>query len=105
MDIGSMLILHQTLLPFMIGDSLYAWANGRFHSPYHRVMMRGNEARYSAGLFSIPKAGYTIKAPEELVDEEHSLLFKPFDHVEFLDFYYTEEGQRCASALKTYCGV
>ncbi|XP_055831365.1 probable 2-oxoglutarate-dependent dioxygenase AOP1 [Solanum dulcamara] len=89
----------------MIGDSLYAWANGRLHSPFHRVMMRGNEARYSVGLFSIPKAGYTIKAPEELVDEEHSLLFKPFDHVEFLAFYYTEEGQRCASALKTYCGV
>ncbi|KAK6787474.1 hypothetical protein RDI58_015999 [Solanum bulbocastanum] len=89
----------------MIGDSLYAWANGRLHSPYHRVMMKGNEARYSVGLFSIPKAGYMIKAPKELVDEEHSLLFKPFDHVEFLDFYYTEEGQRCASALKTYCGI
>ncbi|KAJ0006678.1 hypothetical protein Pint_30628 [Pistacia integerrima] len=40
----------------MIGDSLYAWTNGRLYSPYHRVMMTGNEARYSAGLFSIPKA-------------------------------------------------
>ncbi|KAM3308125.1 putative 2-oxoglutarate-dependent dioxygenase AOP1 [Capsicum chacoense] len=89
----------------MIGDSLYAWANGRLHSPYHRVMMKGNEARYSVGLFSIPKAGYMIKAPEELVDDDHPLLFKPFDHVEFLAFYYTEEGQRCASALNTYCGA
>ncbi|KAK4374748.1 hypothetical protein RND71_005425 [Anisodus tanguticus] len=42
-------------------------------------------------------------APKELVDEEHPLLLKPFDHVEFLDFYYTEEGQRCGSALKTLC--
>ncbi|CAN4098371.1 unnamed protein product [Withania somnifera] len=89
----------------MIGDSLYAWVNGRLHSPYHRVMMKGNEARYSVGLFSIPKAGYTIEAPKELVDEVHPLLFKPFDHVEFLAFYYTEQGQRCASALKTYCGA
>ncbi|CAN6570627.1 unnamed protein product [Malus baccata var. baccata] len=89
----------------MIGDSLHAWTNGRLHSPYHRVMMSGNEARYSTGLFSIPKAGYTIKAPEEVVDEEHPLLFKPFDHVEFLGFYYTEAGQRAQSALKTYCGV
>ncbi|KAJ7011668.1 hypothetical protein D5086_001581 [Populus alba] len=89
----------------MIGDSLYAWANGRLHSPYHRVMMRGNEARYSVGLFSVPKAGYMIKAPEELIDEEHPLLFKPFDHVKFLGFYYTEAGQRAQSALKTYCGV
>jgi isopenicillin N synthase-like dioxygenase len=89
----------------MIGDSFYAWLNGRLYSPYHRVMMSGNKARYSAGLFSIPKAGYIIKAPEEMVDEEHPLLFKPFDHVEFLAFYYTKEGQRVPSALKTYCGV
>lgn len=67
--------------------------------------MSGNEARYSAGLFSIPRAGYMIKAPDELVDEEHPLLFEPFDHVEFLQFYYTKEGQRVESALKAYCGV
>ena len=67
--------------------------------------MSGNEARYSAGLFSIPKAGYVIKAPEEVVDEDHPLLFKPFDHVEFLQYYYTEAGQRDYYALKTYCGV
>ncbi|CAJ1951213.1 unnamed protein product [Sphenostylis stenocarpa] len=89
----------------MIGDSLHAWSNGRFHSPFHRVMMSGNEARYSAGLFSVPKGGKIIKAPEELVDEEHPLLFKPYDHVEFLKYYYTEQGQREQFALHTYCGV
>lgn len=68
-------------------------------------MMTGIETRYSTGFFSIPKAGYKIEAPEELVDEEHPLLFKPFDHFEFLEFYYTEAGQRAESALKTYCGV
>ncbi|KAI5337199.1 hypothetical protein L3X38_016468 [Prunus dulcis] len=52
-------------------DLLYAWTNGRLHSPYHRVMMSGNEARYSTGLFSILKEGYIIKAPDEVVDEEH----------------------------------
>ena len=67
--------------------------------------MSGNEARYSVGLFSIPKGGYIVKAPEELVDEDHPLLFKPFDHVQFLGFYYSEAGQRAQSALKTYCGV
>ncbi|XP_038694945.1 probable 2-oxoglutarate-dependent dioxygenase AOP1 [Tripterygium wilfordii] len=89
----------------MIGDSLHAWVNGRLHSPYHRVMMTGNATRYSAGLFSIPKAGYIVKAPAEVVDEEHPLLFKPFDHVEFLAFYYSEAGQRAPSALEAYCGV
>ncbi|MBA0599321.1 probable 2-oxoglutarate-dependent dioxygenase AOP1.2 [Gossypium raimondii] len=89
----------------MIGESLYAWLNGRVHAPYHRVMMTGDKARYSAGLFSVPKAGYIIKAPDELVDEAHPLLFKPFDHVEFLGFYYTEAGQKAESALKVFCGV
>ncbi|XP_074375731.1 putative 2-oxoglutarate-dependent dioxygenase AOP1 [Apium graveolens] len=89
----------------MIGDSFHAWSNGRVYSAYHRVMMRGSEPRYSVGLFSVPKGGYIIKAPEELVDEEHPLLFRPFDHVKFLGFYYTEAGQKCESALKTYCGV
>ncbi|PHT30038.1 putative 2-oxoglutarate-dependent dioxygenase AOP1.2 [Capsicum baccatum] len=89
----------------IIGDSLHAWTNGRLHSSYHRVMMTGNEARYSVGLFSLPKAGYTIKAPEELVDDEHPLLFKPFDHLKFLAFCYSKEGMRWEFPLKTYCGV
>ncbi|KAH0666521.1 hypothetical protein KY285_027727 [Solanum tuberosum] len=45
------------------------------------------------------------KAPKELVDEEHPLLFKPFDHNEFLAFGYTEEGMKCEFALNAYCGV
>ncbi|KAL2338108.1 hypothetical protein Fmac_012554 [Flemingia macrophylla] len=90
---------------YYLHECLQAWSNGRLHSPFHRVMMRGNEARYSAGLFSIPKGGVMIKAPEELVDEEHPLLFKPFDHVEFLKYYYTEKGQKDPSAMRTYCGV
>ncbi|KAK7838288.1 putative 2-oxoglutarate-dependent dioxygenase aop1.2 [Quercus suber] len=89
----------------MIGDSLLAWTNGRLHSPNHRVMMTGDEARYSTGLFSIRKAGYIIEAPKELVDEEHPLLFKPFDHVQFLGYYYTEAGQKAKSALRNYCGI
>ncbi|XP_065869242.1 probable 2-oxoglutarate-dependent dioxygenase AOP1.2 [Euphorbia lathyris] len=89
----------------MIGDSFYAWTNGRLYSPYHRVMMKGKEVRYSVGLFSIPKEGYMIKAPEEVIDEEYPLLFKPYDHVKFLGFYYTEAGQRAQSALTTYCGL
>ncbi|EOY26632.1 hypothetical protein QUC31_012130 [Theobroma cacao] len=89
----------------MIGDPLKAWLNGHMHSPFHRVMMKGNETRFSTGLFSIPKAGYTIKAPEELVDEQHPLLFKPFTYDEFLGFLYTEAGQTAECALTDYCGV
>ncbi|KAG5602029.1 hypothetical protein H5410_033399 [Solanum commersonii] len=75
----------------IIGDSLHVWTNGRMHAPYHRVLIRGNETRYSVGLFSTPKDGYTIKTPKELIDEDHPLLFKPHNHFEFLNFSYTKK--------------
>lgn len=40
-----------------------------------------------------------------MVDEEHPLLYKPYDHVEFLKYYYTAQGQRDQFSLRTYCGV
>ncbi|CAI0446965.1 unnamed protein product [Linum tenue] len=89
----------------LVGDSLYAWLNGRVHSPVHRVTMSRSETRYSLGLFVVPKAGYVVKAPDEMVDEQHPLLFKPYDFVEFFKFYDTEAGQKSANALREYCGV
>ncbi|WMV35111.1 hypothetical protein MTR67_028496 [Solanum verrucosum] len=76
----------------LIGDSLHVTDSGVHWSVW-------------ISYWSIPKAGYMIKAPKELVDEEHPLLYKPFTHLEFIAFSYTEEGMECESALKTYCGV
>ncbi|XVE52139.1 hypothetical protein DITRI_Ditri02bG0098400 [Diplodiscus trichospermus] len=92
-------------LTVMIGDSLYAWLNGRLHTPYHRVMMKGNKSRYSFGLFSNPKGGYIIKATEELVDEQHPLLFKPYDFDEFLRYFHSDAARKTQSAFITYCGI
>jgi hypothetical protein len=68
-------------------------------------MMSGNEARYSLGLFAVPKGGCNFKAPDELVDEEHPLLFKPFDFADFLDYRFSEKGLMDQFSLHTYCGV
>ncbi|KAB2065435.1 hypothetical protein ES319_A09G088700v1 [Gossypium barbadense] len=92
-------------LTVFIGDSLFAWLNGRLHTPYHRVMMKGNEPRYSFGLFSNPKKGYIIKAPEELVDEEHPLMFKPFDFHDFLRFFHFDAARKSQSAFHTFCAL
>ncbi|CAJ2669478.1 unnamed protein product [Trifolium pratense] len=89
----------------MSGDSLHAWSNGRLHSPLHRVMMSGNETRYCVALFTIPKDGCIIKAPEELVDKDHPLLYKPFDFAELLNYRYSEKGLRDKNILRAYCGV
>ncbi|CAI0459330.1 unnamed protein product [Linum tenue] len=89
----------------MISESLGAWLNGRLGATCHRVMMYGNEARYSLGLFSFPKHGFVIEVPDQMVDEEHPLQFKPFYYEEFLSFFYTKTGQAAPCALRAFCGV
>ncbi|KAI9084657.1 hypothetical protein K1719_033439 [Acacia pycnantha] len=88
-----------------LGDSFQAWTNGRLDAVFHRVMIKGNLERYSSGFFSKPKRGHLVKAPEELVDEEHPLQFKPFEFIEFLDYYHTDDARKHRIPLKAYCGV
>lgn len=44
--------------------------------------MRGNDVRYTFGVFVWNKG--MIHVPNELVDEDHPLLYKPRNHVDFL---------------------
>ncbi|PKI50598.1 hypothetical protein CRG98_028985 [Punica granatum] len=90
----------------------HGWCNGRLQCPRHCVMMRGHETRYSIGLFSSLEG--TIECPKELIDEEHPMLFKPFDEMALLQYTQkkialqrsvrqTEEAPDCT--LKEYFGV
>ncbi|XP_027169897.1 probable 2-oxoglutarate-dependent dioxygenase AOP1 [Coffea eugenioides] len=88
----------------MAGDAIMAWSNNRIKSPHHRVIMEGKgRPRYSIAQFSFMDG--TVQTPQELVDDEHPLQFKPFDHLEYLSFFSKEENRRLECALKTYCGV
>ncbi|KAJ1382117.1 Oxoglutarate/iron-dependent dioxygenase [Sesbania bispinosa] len=80
----------------MAGDALMAWSNDRIKAPNHKVLMNGNETRYSLGLFAFYRG--ILKVPEELIDEEHPLQYKPFDHLALLNFAYSAN-------IKAYCGV
>lgn len=73
------------------------------HCPVHRVINKGTETRYSAAQFSYVTG--TIQTPEELVDDDHPLLYRPFNNFGLLQFYSTEEGQQAHDPLKAYCGV
>ncbi|KAG6425991.1 hypothetical protein SASPL_110204 [Salvia splendens] len=96
----------RTLSPYCISSiMLTAWTNGRLHAPIHRVVVSGDEARYTIGLFSVPKEGCVIKTPEELVNKDHPLLYKPFDYYKFIDFIYTDAGRSSPDPLKEYCGA
>ncbi|GMI93989.1 hypothetical protein like AT1G52820 [Hibiscus trionum] len=90
----------------VIGESLSVWLNGGISPTYHRVMVKGDKARYSVGIFATPRGGYRVKAPEELVDDKNPMLFKPFDYEEFLGFYLTQVARGGAKAgLTTYCST
>ncbi|KAJ4838234.1 hypothetical protein Tsubulata_050906 [Turnera subulata] len=85
------------------GDALMAWSNDRIISPTHRVIMNGKIDRYSMALFAFNTG--ILSVPEELVDEEHPLMYKPFDNIGLLRFYRTDEGYKSKCPIKAYCGV
>ncbi|PSS28907.1 2-oxoglutarate-dependent dioxygenase AOP1 [Actinidia chinensis var. chinensis] len=85
-----------------VGDSLKAWSNGRLHAVKHRVMMREKKVRYSCGLFLTPKEGVNVEVPEKLVDEDHPLLYKPFNYSDFMAFFASNY---CEEALQVYAGA
>ena len=52
-----------------IGDLMEVWSGGRFISTPHRVFNRGQESRYSAPYFSVPRHSTLVKP---LVEYENS---------------------------------
>ena len=72
------------------------------HAAKHRVMMNGDKNRYSFGAFAVPVEGTIIKAPKEMVDEEHPQVFKDFDFMDFLNYSSSEEVRHNDSAMKVF---
>lgn len=89
---------------FLAGDAFMVWSNDRIHPCIHRVMMGANEARYSFGLATHQKG--VMHTPKELVDEEHPLQYKPFDHLGYLNWHLSNDYQpKLESLVKAYCGA
>ncbi|KAK6912130.1 Non-hem dioxygenase N-terminal domain [Dillenia turbinata] len=87
----------------MAGDEFLAWSNDRIYSPNHRVIMKEDKARYTMALFSYITG--IINVPEELVDDDHPLKFKPFDHFGLVDFYYKDLERHSECTVWHYCAV
>ncbi|KAK1578615.1 hypothetical protein Q3G72_031713 [Acer saccharum] len=86
------------------GDALMAWSNDRIHSPSHRVIINERAIdRYSLGLFSFSNG--IVEVPEELVDEQRPLKYKPFEHLGLLRFFRTDEGLKSKCPIKAYSGL
>ncbi|KAK8319396.1 hypothetical protein V6Z11_A13G238900 [Gossypium hirsutum] len=76
---------------------LKAWSNGRLKAVNHRVMMSGDKDRFSIAAFAIPVEGTIIKAPKELIDEQHPQLYKDFDFMDFFLFAFSDPGKQIDS--------
>ncbi|KAJ1404161.1 Oxoglutarate/iron-dependent dioxygenase [Sesbania bispinosa] len=92
-----------SMFAVLAGDAFMVWSNDRIRGCVHRVFMNSKVDRYSVGLLSY--AGKVMEPQEELVDEEHPLCYKPFDHYGYLRFFLTEEAVKSASRIKAFCGV
>ncbi|KAF8081727.1 hypothetical protein N665_0869s0009 [Sinapis alba] len=84
----------------MVGDSLCIVFT---ISP--RVLMTAKKTRYSTALFSAPKSGVIIDSPEELINEEHPRMFKPFEYNNYRDFFNTEAGRIAQFTLHAFCAL
>ncbi|KAJ0709542.1 putative oxoglutarate/iron-dependent dioxygenase, non-heme dioxygenase domain-containing protein [Helianthus annuus] len=89
---------------FMAGDACTAWTNGRMEAPVHRVMMEGKKDRFSMVVSSYIR-DLEIQAPQELIDEEHPVQYKPFEHYKYIDFHTYQNSRKLRNPLKHYCGV
>ncbi|CAL4984411.1 unnamed protein product [Urochloa decumbens] len=98
-------------LVFMAGDQFTVVTNGRVPACMHRVRTpaAGGRGRFSVQLCRRRREGGdpVLRAMEELVDEEHPLMYNPCNHEEYRAFRYSEQGQRLRERdpLKAFCGV
>ncbi|XP_028761429.1 probable 2-oxoglutarate-dependent dioxygenase AOP1 [Neltuma alba] len=95
-----------SLFCVVAGDAFSVWTNDRICPRYHQVMIKTKtRPRYSMGLLSY--AGQPMSPPEELVDDQHPLRYKSFNHYQYLSAIATKEGLRSdyQRRLKEFCGV
>ncbi|KAJ4958648.1 hypothetical protein NE237_025759 [Protea cynaroides] len=86
----------------IVGDIFMAWSNGRVHAVEHRVVMKGDKIRYSCALFMAPKDEEVIEVAKEFVDDDHPLLFRPFNFSGYVNYYNSNLSK---NALQVYAGV
>ncbi|KAK9149778.1 hypothetical protein Scep_008535 [Stephania cephalantha] len=91
------------IFTIFVGEALKAWSNGRLVAARHRVIMSGKKKRYSYALFATPKEGTVVEVPLEMVDKEHPLMFRPFNFMDFLYYFYAN--YTSDNTLETYAGV
>ncbi|XP_028795898.1 probable inactive 2-oxoglutarate-dependent dioxygenase AOP2 [Neltuma alba] len=85
---------------FLAADALKVWSNDRIKACEHQVIIQEEKERCSMGLFSF--GSKMVETQEELVDEEHPIRYKPFDHYDYIRFHLTSKAE---CRIKAFCGI
>ncbi|CAO2163393.1 unnamed protein product [Urochloa humidicola] len=86
------------------GELLTVVANGRVLAGVHRVRTPSDRERMSVLFVSTPKEGATVRPLEELVDDDHPLMYNDCSFSEYVDFRFAGDGRKLNDPLKA-CGT
>ncbi|CAO2152403.1 unnamed protein product [Urochloa humidicola] len=89
----------------LAGDMLKVLTNGRVFSPLHRVVVAGDETRYSCILFSNPGDDVIVRAVSGAVDAQHPAVYRPFEYTKYLGFIFNKEQYKNPNKLETFAAV
>ncbi|GAB4827740.1 hypothetical protein Ancab_034626 [Ancistrocladus abbreviatus] len=77
-----------------VGDQLQVLSNGRYKSVHHRVVTNKDKTRISMAMFCGPNMDTIIGPMEELIDDQHPLLYRSYRFSEFMEEFHRQEGTR-----------
>lgn len=91
-----------------IGDMLQAWSNERLRSSEHRVVLMKPVNRFSLAFFWCFEDDKVVFAPDEVVGDENTRIYKPFVCLDYLKFRESNERgkfEKVGFTVKDFAGA
>lgn len=91
-----------------IGDMLQAWSNDKFRSSEHRVVLKRRVNRFSVAFFWCFEDDKVVLAPQEIVGDQNTRLYKPFVCLDYLTFRESNEKgrfEKVGYTVKDFAGI